>query len=124
MKAFLGSNRNAEGSSMVFRQNLAAGMAIVLALLVFLPGRSVAARIRHFPIPTGSQPISIIFGPDGNFWFTLENSSQIGRITPEGVITEFLTPTFSFPYDITPGPDGNVWFTEGATGQIGFITPT
>ena len=62
-------------------------------------------------------------GPDGNFWFTEQDSSQVARITPNGVITEFRTPTFSFPYDITPGPDGNVWFTEGATGQIGFITP-
>lgn len=62
-------------------------------------------------------------GPDGNFWFTLSNSSQVARITPTGVITEFRTPTFSFPFDITPGPDGNIWFSEGSTGQIGFITP-
>jgi len=83
--------------------------------------RSQAAR--SFPIPTGSQPISVTFGPDGNFWFTLQNSSQVARITPDGVITEFRTPTLSFPYAITPGPDGNVWFSEGATGQIAYITP-
>ena len=94
-----------------------------IALLVLALGTAADARTRSFPIPSGSQPISIIFGPDGNFWFTLQNSSQVARITPQGEITEFRTPTFSFPDDITPGPDGNVWFSEGATGQIGFITP-
>jgi virginiamycin B lyase len=84
-----------------------------------------APRVRFFPIPTSdSQPISITLGPDGNFWFTEQNRSQVARITPDGVITEFPTPTVSFPHDITPGPDGNVWFSEGSVGQIAFITPT
>ncbi len=96
---------------------------LVFGFVVFLPGHAAQARSRSFPIPTGSQPISITLGPDGNFWFTLQNSSQVARITPQGVITEFTTPSFSFPFDITPGPDGNVWFSEGSTGQIAFITP-
>jgi streptogramin lyase len=94
-----------------------------IALLVVVLGSAADARSRFFPIPTGSQPISITHGPDGNFWFTLQNSSQVARITPQGEITEFRTPTLSFPFDIAPGPDGNVWFSEGSTGQIGFITP-
>ena len=89
-----------------------------------LPG---ATQRRSFPIPSSdSQPISIALGPDGNFWFTEQNRSQVARITPEGVITEFLTPTFSFPIGITAGPDGNIWFSEGAAdsgGQVAFITP-
>jgi streptogramin lyase len=112
MKAFLKSNRNAEASFLVFRQNLAAGMAIVLALLVFIPGRSVAARIRHVPIPTGSQPISIIFGPDGNFWFTEGATGHIGFITPNGHITEIKFSDFDASSGITTGPDGNIWFTD------------
>src|SRR5215211_7361759 len=85
------------------------------------------AQRQSFPIPSSdSQPISITLGPDGNFWFTEQNRSQVARITPDGVITEFLTPTFSFPIGITAGPDGNIWFAEGAAGsggQIAFITP-
>jgi virginiamycin B lyase len=39
--------------------------------------------------------------------------NSIGRITPEGVITEFLIPDASaHPLGITTGPDGNLWFTE------------
>ena len=42
----------------------------------------------------------------------------MARITPQGVITEFLTPTFSFPIGITAGPDGNIWFTELIANKI------
>jgi len=86
-----------------------------------------AAQRQSFLIPSSdSQPISITLGPDGNFWFTEQDRSQVARITPDGVTTEFLTPTFSFPIGITAGPDGNIWFAEGAAGsggQIAFITP-
>jgi hypothetical protein len=94
MKAFFSLDRNPGAPFLVFRQNFPARVAFSVVLLVFFLGRSIEAGIRAFPIPTGSQPISIILGPDGNFWFTLQDSSQIGRITPEGVITEFRTPTF------------------------------
>ncbi len=87
-------------------------------------GNTAQAKTRAFRIPTpASQPISITMGPDGNFWFTEQNSSRVARVTPQGVITEFQTPTFSFPFNITPGPDGNIWFSEGSTGQIASITP-
>lgn len=112
------------GTTLVaFRRYLGSKLTLGAALLSLSLGSAIQAEARSFAIPTGSQPISITRGPDGNLWFTLENSSHVARITPEGVITEFVTPTSSFPFDITPGPDGNVWFTEGAVGQIAFITP-
>lgn len=66
----------------------------------------------------------ITAGPDGNMWFTMRWNG-IGRITPQGEITEFtdgITPD-SYPFEIAGGPDGNVWFTERSAGQIGRITP-
>jgi serine/threonine protein kinase/sugar lactone lactonase YvrE len=63
----------------------------------------------------------ITAGPDGNLWFT--EDSGVGRITPQGTITEFPLPTGSMPgAAITVGPDHNLWFTE--EGKIGRITPT
>lgn len=115
--------QSAPKAAIAYRSACHLFIGLALALLVLAFSNSAQARSRAVPIPTGSQPISITRGPDGNFWFTLQNSSQVARITPQGVITEFITPTFSFPNDITPGPDGNVWFSEGATGQIAFITP-
>jgi virginiamycin B lyase len=94
------------------------------AVLALASGQTGLAATRSFPIPSPDcQPISITLGDDGNFWFTEQDKSRIARITPQGVITEFVTPTFSFPIDITAGPDGNIWFTEGSNGHIGFITP-
>jgi virginiamycin B lyase len=73
-------------------------------------------RLTEFAVPDYGCPQNITTGPDGNLWFT-ECSIQkdsIGRITPDGEITEFRTfgDGFSAPYDITTGPDGHIWFTE------------
>ena len=49
--------------------------------------------------------------------------NKIGRISTDGVITEFPIPTvYSQPIDIVAGPDGNLWFTELAGNKIGRIT--
>ena len=56
--------------------------------------------LADYPVPTpDSGPAGITRGPDGNFWFTEIKAHEIGRITREGVITEFPTPTpNSAPY--------------------------
>jgi virginiamycin B lyase len=55
----------------------------------------------------------------------------VGRITTEGVITEFPITVeraagtwVGTPWDITTGPDGNLWFTDMEFNQIGRITPS
>jgi virginiamycin B lyase len=78
-----------------------------------------------FPTPTlESFPWEIAAGPDGNLWFTENFVSKIGRITTEGVITEFQVPNLGGANQvigITRGPDGYMWFTAGNT--IGKIHP-
>lgn len=37
-------------------------------------------------------PDGITAGPDGNVWFIENNVSKIGRITPEGQVTEVALP--------------------------------
>jgi virginiamycin B lyase len=85
-------------------------------------------------VPTASgNPIGITTGPDGELWFTesgrfigeeLSGGNKIGRISPEGSITEFLIPTpQSGPIAIIAGPDGNLWFTEEVANKIGRISP-
>lgn len=67
----------------------------------------------EFPIPTPfGLPWEITAGPDGNLWFTVDTDHQIGRITPQGVMTLFpLLPGSSNPHAITAGPDGALWAT-------------
>lgn len=73
--------------------------------------------------PTGTGAMlteAITAGPDGNLWFTEHQAnglSRIGRITPNGKITQFAipdTPKGSLAPDvatsITTGPDHNLWF--------------
>jgi streptogramin lyase len=70
-------------------------------------------------------PTRITKGPDGNMWFTtngvLWGPPFIGRITPAGVITEFVGIS-SRALAITAGPDGNLWFTMKGRNRIGRIT--
>lgn len=85
-----------------------------------------------------SAPRSIVTGADGNLWFTEQSADRIGRITPDGTITEYgagITPSpnqslpgvhqyqLAQPGDITKGPDGNVWFVEQLASRVGRITP-
>ena len=71
-----------------------------------------------------SQPRAITLGPDGNLWFGEFMGGRIGRITPQGVITEFPIPTpNSGPRAIAAGADGNLWFSEFNAGKIGRMTP-
>jgi streptogramin lyase len=125
MNRIIKCNHQGGSTSFFLRTDLALKVILGVALLTFSLGQGAWAGVRAFPIPTpDSEPISIILGPDGNLWFTEQNASNVARVTPDGVITEFRTPTFSFPLDIAAGPDGNVWFSEGAVGQIAFITPS
>jgi hypothetical protein len=50
--------------------------------------------------------------------------NQIGRITPQGVITEFVPPSCCFPTGIAGGPDGRMWFTLEIGDQIGRVEPS
>jgi virginiamycin B lyase len=99
---------------------LGVGLAATLALPTF----AAAQAITEYPLPAGSSgPGGITEGPDGALWFTLGNTSQIGRITPAGVFSIYPTPTAnSNPTQIANGPDGALWFTEATANQIGRIT--
>jgi streptogramin lyase len=103
--------------------------ALAVIAVLISSGRAAAlpeGEPTEFPTPTAnSGPTGVAPGPDGNLWFTEEQSNSIGRITPTGAITEFAIPTTNGkPYGITPGPDGNLWFTEARASKVGEITPT
>lgn len=63
--------------------------------------------------PSGSGPSDITTGPDGTVWFIETEADRVGRITPDGKITEL--PLFGpgdgyiRPSSITAAPDGSVW---------------
>ena len=80
-----------------------------------------AGIVTEFPIPgsiynyvasmPGDNSFAITVGSDGNLWFTEAEANKIGKITPQGVITEYQLPEIGMPpRSITSGPDGNLWF--------------
>jgi streptogramin lyase len=91
----------------------------------------------------GLSPRAWLVGPfgagrGGDVWFRVEKtvprgepeqpgSTTIGRITPDGKITEFSRclrplPGFAGPENLTLGPEGNVWFTTRESGEPGHAT--
>jgi virginiamycin B lyase len=92
-------------------------------------------EVREFS--QGLSPLSflpeIIVGSDGNLWFPIEPGlnqfppkaalAGIGRVTPQGQITEFRAGLSGKGVGgLTAGPDGNLWFGDDAA-TIGRVTP-
>lgn len=85
---------------------------VVLALLLapaVLAGFARAQVVTEFKLPAGVEPYEIAPGP-GGMWFTEYGRSRIGRIAPDGGVTEFVVnrPARS----IVAGPNGDLWFTS------------
>ena len=71
-------------------------------------------------------PGTMVKGPDGALWFVHSEPAGIGRISPEGQVTELPIPG-SFGSElaaITAGPDGGLWFTAPKGRMVGRISPT
>ena len=98
---------------------------------------TTSGHLTEYPLPLGvfSDARDMTLGPDGNLWFTEsrcplcedpqfpEDEGTIGKITPQGEITEYTLPDHhSGPRGITAGPDGNLWFTEYDSSKIGRIS--
>jgi virginiamycin B lyase len=66
--------------------------------------------VRH-EYPTSGNPKGITSGPDGNLWITETGTNEIGRLSPNGELTEFPIPSWCQPNVITAGADSNLWFT-------------
>jgi virginiamycin B lyase len=97
-------------------------VAVIPAVGLAAPAQA-APTIRETAVPTpAAGPADVAVGPDGAVWFTEANADKIGRVRPNGQITEFPLPAGSEPHGITGGPDGAVWFAETGTNTIGRMT--
>jgi streptogramin lyase len=83
-----------------------------------------AGEVTEFETLTAGDPEDIAVGPDNNLWYVDSAANLIGRITPDGSITEFTDglSDAGAPTAITKGPDGALWFTESDAGKIGRIS--
>ena len=86
--------------------------------------QSIPETPQTYTVPSSNSGVnSITAGPDGSMYFTETNTNKIGKLSKNGVITEFLISTpNSGPTSITSGPAGNIYFTETAANKIGWIS--
>jgi streptogramin lyase len=105
-------------------------VALACALLPALAVGSARAAVTRFPLPAGSAPQAMAFGPDGSLWLATPGGNQPGfveRMTANGAVTRFTAGITGSPGAIAAGPDGNMWFTERGlnfgTGSLARITP-
>jgi len=83
----------------------------------------------------GRVPGVLAIDAEDNIWFTqggggfsrlgsVPLNNKIGRLSPDGKVTEYETPTMeSGPTSIHIGLQGHVWFTERAGNHIGELDP-
>jgi len=79
--------------------------------------------VSEFPVPTAKTgPDEIALGPDGNVWFSEQDTDHLGKVSPAGCIQEYTPPRSSVGIsDLVAGPDGYLWFTSGSDDLIGHI---
>jgi virginiamycin B lyase len=91
----------------------------------------VVGQVTEYQLGAGTRPTALAAGPDGNLWFAGIRyvsggfADVLGRVTPQGQVSEFELGTHSANVglsDIAAGPDGNLWFTEGGRTKVGRIT--
>jgi streptogramin lyase len=86
---------------------------------------TAAGKVTVYPLPSAaSGPQSIVYGPDGNLWFT-ENTG-VARIDPStGKVTVYRAHTADpSPVGITVGPGcTSIWFVESSADILGRVSP-
>lgn len=102
---------------------------LAFAVSAAVNAQEVTPVLVEHEIPTSaSEPGGIIAGPDGAMWFVETAANKIGRISSEGVITEYDVPTAgAIDTDqgfLAVGPDGALWFNEDLVNKVGRITTT
>ena len=91
---------------------------------------NLSAIVKHYRLPTSSNPHFVTAASDGNVWFTVDGAfdpvtfntpGSVARVTPRGTITEFAVCDTCLTNDIVQGPDGILYVSDN-DGQLRRIT--
>ncbi|MEI7674605.1 MAG: Ig-like domain-containing protein [bacterium] len=97
---------------------------LTLLFALFVPALASAAftpTTTSYPT-TSSYLTSSAPGPDGDMWYSSRAGGKIGKMAPDGTVTEYTPPSSDDSPSITAGPDGNMWFIEFNQDMIGKVT--
>jgi virginiamycin B lyase len=104
-------------------------LAVLLTVLFAVPQPAAAqpagaARLREFPVPSGSHPHDVAPAPDGSVWYTGQHVGKLGRLDPRsGRVTEVALGEGSAPHGVIVGPDGAAWVTDSGLNAIVRVDP-
>lgn len=114
----------------VFRLSrwLYVGLLLILVACQPVTRQPELPTLIEHKIPThAAHAGGIKVGSDGALWFAETGANQIGRISVDGVVTEYPIPTEDAMEDtqgfVGLGPDGAIWFNEDRVNKLGRITP-
>lgn len=91
-------------------------------------GQSVArldpgtGTVQHYAVPGPPNFVGpLVVAPDGTMWFGENSRGKVGRITPQGVVTEFALPAYrgrqlTVGSRLVLGHDGALWAPTGSSG--------
>lgn len=107
---------------------IAAGL--ILAMVPVAEAAPGLGTLKHYRLPTSTDPHDVTTATDGNVWFTVQGAfdpvtflipGSVARVTPRGDITEFAVCDFCITNDIVEGPDGILYISDNH-GQLRRIT--
>jgi virginiamycin B lyase len=109
------------------------GLTLGAALPALAAGKGTVVEYAGPETAPLGEPSGITVAPDGSLWFAQTHNNKIGRITTDGVITQFSLPAASctgLPFDLGCEPtgiaadkNGDIWFTEADANRIGRFHP-
>ena len=107
---------------------IAAGLISAMALVA--EAAPQLGTVKHYRLPTSTNPHDVTTASDGNVWFTVQGAfdpvtfltpGSVARVTPQGRITEFAVCDTCITNDIVEGPDGTLYISDN-DGQLRRIT--
>jgi streptogramin lyase len=110
-------------------------VVVIAAGLISAPAPVIEAApglgtLKHYRLPTSTDPHDVTATSDGNVWFTVQGAfdpvtfltpGSVARVTPRGNITEFAVCDTCITNDIVEGPDGILYVSDN-DGQLRRIT--
>lgn len=115
--------------------NARAWVVVIAAGLIWAPAPVTEAAaglgmLKHYRLPTSTNPHDVTAASDGNVWFTVDGAfdpvtfltpGSVARVTPRGDITEFAVCDFCITNAIVEGPDGILYISDNG-GELQRIT--
>jgi virginiamycin B lyase len=99
----------------------------LLGVLGVAAAPSATGATQIIPVPTSAAGLGrIVASPDGSLWFVERDANKVGKISPNGQVTEFPFPA-EFPgtttlKDLDVAPDGSVWVVYESGRKVRHMT--